>query len=51
MYPSSFRPRYAAPSLSGVWKKGTAVSSLLRNKRPKDPGPQLLAMAEDAFCR
>ena len=26
-------------------------SSRLINSRPKEPGPQLLAMAEEAFCR
>ena len=41
----------AAHSWPGVWKKGTAASSLRMNSRPKDPGPQLLAMAEEAFCR
>ena len=42
---------YAAPSWSIVSKKGAAASSLRRNSRPKEPGPQLLEMAEDAFCR
>lgn len=42
---------YAAPSWSDIWKKGTEASSLFRNSRPNEPGPQLLAMAEDAFCR
>ena len=42
---------YTAVSVVSAWKKGTAASSLLINRRPKEPGPQLLAMAEEAFCR
>lgn len=42
---------YAAPSRSGVWKKDAVESPRLMNSSPKEPGPQLLAMAEDAFCR
>lgn len=42
---------YTVPSWAAVWKKGTAASSRRMNSSPKDPEPQLLAMAEDAFCR
>ena len=44
------RAPYAAPPRSDVWKKGIAASSLRMNSSPKEPGPQLLAIAEDAFC-
>lgn len=44
-------PLYAAPSRSGAWKKGAVSSSFRINSKPNEPGPQLLAMAEDAFCK
>ena len=45
------RSGYAVSSWPVGWKKETASSSLRINSRPKEPEPQLLAMAEDAFCR
>ena len=42
---------YTAALWSATWKKGREAPSLRINGRPNDPGPQLQAMAEDAFCR
>ncbi len=47
----AYQKVYIAPSRPAIWKKGITASSRRMNSSPKDPGPQLLAMAEDAFCR
>ena len=42
---------YATSSCRDVWTTDITASSFRINSRPNDPGPQLLAMAEEAFCR
>ncbi len=32
-------------------EKEMSISFFFINSRPKEPGPQLLAMEEEAFCR